>query len=294
MGRVEDKFARLRERGEVALIPFLMVGDPDLETTKQLAVEVARAGADLLELGVPFSDPMADGPTLQRAAERALRSGSALPQVLETVAEIRRQIDLPIFLLGYYNPFFRYGLQRVATDVRAAGIDGILCVDLSPEEADEFQVETEKAEVDLIFMLAPTSSPARIQLVLRKSRGLVYCVSVTGITGARLSLPQSLKGMVKGVKVATSLPVAVGFGISTPEQASWVAGFADGVIVGSAISQIIERNLGQFDPSTKLRTGSLASPSASPSTVSRTDLAAQVGEFVSSLKQAIMAGKRPA
>jgi tryptophan synthase alpha chain len=294
MRRVEDKFARLRERGEVALIPFLMVGDPDLETTKQLAVEVARAGADLLELGVPFSDPMADGPTLQRAAERALRSGSALPQVLETVAEIRRQIDLPIFLLGYYNPFFRYGLQRVATDVRAAGIDGILCVDLSPEEADEFQVETEKAEVDLIFMLAPTSSPARIQLVLRKSRGLVYCVSVTGITGARLSLPQSLKGMVKGVKVATSLPVAVGFGISTPEQASWVAGFADGVIVGSAISQIIERNLGQFDPSTKLRTGSLASPSASPSTVSRTDLAAQVGEFVSSLKQAIMAGKRPA
>lgn len=281
MGRIEDKFARLQEKGEVAFIPFLTVGDPDLETTKQLSAEVVRAGADLLELGVPFSDPMADGPTLQRAAERALRSGSTLPRVLEVVAEIRREVDIPIFLLGYYNIFFRYGLGRAAEDAWAAGVDGILCVDLPPEEADEFQAETEKTGIDLIFMLAPTSSPARIQLVLKRSKGLVYCVSVTGTTGARISLPQSLKGMVEGVKADTALPVVVGFGISTPEQAAWVAGFADGVIVGSAIAQIIERHLGQSDPSTGLRIG--------PSAGLRTGLVAQVGEFISSLKRGLRA-----
>ncbi|MBI3303008.1 MAG: tryptophan synthase subunit alpha [Deltaproteobacteria bacterium] len=269
MGRIGNKFARLQDKGEVAFIPFLTVGDPDLETTKRLALEVVRAGADLLELGVPFSDPMADGPTLQRAAERALRSGSALPRVLEVVVEVRQEgVDVPIFLLGYYNPFFRYGLGKAAQDAHAAGVDGILCVDLPPEEADEFQAETEKTGIDLIFMLAPTSSPVRVQMVLKRSRGLVYCVSVTGITGARLSLPQSLKGMVEGVKATTTLPVVVGFGVSTPEQAAWVAGFADGVIVGSAIAQIIERHLGQ------------------------PNLVTQVGEFVSSLKRAVEKGAR--
>ena len=281
MGRIGDKFACLRDRGEVAFIPFLTVGDPDLETSKQLAIEVASAGADLLELGVPFSDPMADGPTLQRAAERALRSGSALPQVLGVAADIRREVDLPIFLLGYYNPFFRYGLRKAAEEARAAGVDGVLCVDLPPEEADEFQTETEKTGIDLIFMLAPTSSPARVRTVLKRSRGLVYCVSVTGITGARSSLPQGLKSMVEGVKAATTLPVVVGFGISTPEQAAWVAGFADGVIVGSAIAQIIERHLGQPDPSC-----------AGAQPCAPTSLVPQVAEFVSSLKRAVEKGTR--
>jgi tryptophan synthase alpha chain len=205
--------------------------------------------------------------------------------VLEVAAEVRRASDIPIFLLGYYNPFFRYGLGRVAADARTAGVDGLLCVDLPPEEADELQNETHKSGVDLIFMLAPTSSPSRVRRVLARSRGLVYCVSVTGITGARASLPQSLRSMVEGIRAAQpkrtgsgALPLAVGFGVSTPEQAAWVGGFADGVIVGSAIAQIIERHLGQPDPSTGLRT----------------ELVAQVGAFVSDLKRATEAGKRSA
>ena len=262
MGRIGDKLAALRRRGETALIPFLTAGDPDLATTRTLAAEVMRAGADLLELGVPFSDPMADGPTLQRAAARGLRAGASLPQVFEIVAEIRRGSDIPIFLLGYYNPFFRYGLARVAGDARAAGVDGILCVDLPLEEAGEFQVETDREGLDLILMVAPTTPPSRARMVLRRSRGLVYFVSVTGITGARSSLPEGLREKIGAVRAAGRLPVVVGFGISTPEQVRWVAGFADGVVVGSAIAQIVEQHI--RDP----------------------NLPARVYEFVAGLKRA--------
>ncbi len=269
MGRIGEKFAGLHQQGKAALIPFLMAGDPDLGATRTLALEVIRAGADLLELGVPFSDPMADGPTLQRAARRALRSGTTLPRVLEVVAEIRRESEVPLFLLGYYNPFFRYGLKEVARDARRAGVDGILCVDLPPEEAGEFKSETDREGLDLIFMLAPTSPPSRVRKVLGMSRGLVYFVSVTGTTGARASLPEDLRERVQGVRTLSSLPVAVGFGISTPEQAAWVASFADGVVVGSALAQMIEN----------FQTGE--------------GLASEVGGFVSRLSQAVKAGSLP-
>ncbi len=242
MSRIAERFAALGERGRAALIPFLTAGDPDLDTTYELALAVEAGGADLLEIGVPFSDPMADGPTLQRAYERALRAGTTLPGVLELVGRIRERSDLPIVLFGYYNPFLRYGLTQFGRDARAAGVDGILCVDLPPEEAGELKAVTDASGLDLVFLLAPTSGPDRIRKVTAVSRGFVYVVSVTGVTGARAHLPEAVPGLVERVKARTALPVAVGFGISVPAQAAWVASFADGAVVGSALADLIERH----------------------------------------------------
>ena len=263
MGRIEERFALLARRGEAALIPFLTAGDPDLETTLALALAAEAGGADLLEIGVPFSDPMADGPTLQRAYARALRRGASLPRVLELVAGIRERSAIPIVLFGYYNPFFRYGVERFARDARAAGVDGILCVDLPPEEAAELAAATAPVGLDLVFLLAPTSGPDRIRKVTTASRGFVYVVSVTGVTGARSSLPAGLPELVSRVKARTTLPVAVGFGIGAPEQAAWVSSFADAAVVGSALADLIER---QADAAT---------------------LPVQVREFVATLKSAM-------
>jgi tryptophan synthase alpha chain len=242
MGRIEDRFGALSRRGEAALIPFLTAGDPDLDTTLSLARAAEAGGADILEIGVPFSDPMADGPTLQRAYARALEGGTSLLRVLELVARIREASDIPVVLFGYYNPFFRYGVDRFARDAVAAGVDGVLCVDLPPEEAGELKAATDPGGLDLVFLLAPTSGRDRIRKVTAVSRGFVYVVSVTGVTGARVSLPPGLPGLVARVKARTALPVAVGFGISAPEQAAWVASFADAAVVGSALANVIERN----------------------------------------------------
>jgi len=241
MGRIGERFRALAARGEAALIPYLTAGDPDLGMTRVIVRALEAGGADLLEIGVPFSDPMADGPTLQRAFSRSLRNGTSLPLILELVADIRKHSEIPIVLFGYYNPFFRYGTDRFAADARLAGADGVLCVDLPPEEAAELKYFTDREDLDLIFLLSPTSGPKRIREVAGLTRGFVYVVSVTGVTGARKQLPGAVPGFVGQVKARTSLPVAVGFGISEPAQAAWVSSFADGVVVGSALADLMER-----------------------------------------------------
>ena len=241
MNRIDGKFSELRRRGEAALIPFVTAGDPDTQTTRKILSALERAGADLIELGVPFSDPMADGATIQRASERALKSGTSLPRVLDLVRKFRRDSEIPVVLFGYYNPFFRYGLKRFVRDAKAAGVDGILCVDLPPEESGELSRWADERGLETIFLLAPTSDAKRIRLVARLGRGFIYYVSVTGVTGARRSLEDHLKTQVARIRRATSLPIGVGFGISTPEQAARIASFADAAVVGSALIDVMER-----------------------------------------------------
>ena len=240
MSRIAETFAELRSRGAAGFVPFLTCGDPEVELTVPLLEALDRAGADLIELGMPFSDPMADGPVLQRAAERALAGGATLRGCLDAVAEFRRGSEVPVVLFGYYNPVFRYGLERFAADAREAGVDGILCVDLPPEESGDLDRLARARGLDVIHLLAPTSTLGRMRKVLSRARGFVYFVSVAGVTGARAALPENLETLVRSVRRLTSLPVGVGFGISTPEQATRVATFADAVIVGSAIARVIE------------------------------------------------------
>ena len=239
-GRIARMFARLRAEGRAGFVPFLNFGDPEPSLTLPLLESLARAGADLIELGIPFSDPMADGPVLQRSAERALAAGATLRGCLDAVAEFRRRSDVPVILFGYYNPVFRYGVERLAADARAAGADGFLCVDLPPEESADLDRAARSQGQDLIYLLAPTSTLERMRKVLSRARGFVYFVAVTGVTGVRAALPENLETLVRSVKRLTPLPVGVGFGISTPEQAAGVATFADAVIVGSAIARVIE------------------------------------------------------
>jgi tryptophan synthase alpha chain len=241
MNRIDAKFIELRRRSKAALIPFVTAGDPDLATTLKIVRTLEKSGADLIELGVPFSDPMADGPTIQRASERALKGGTSLPRVLGLVRELRRQSEIPLILFGYYNPFLHYGLRRLAKAAQEAGVDGILCVDLPPEESAELKQWTDREGLDLIFLLAPTSHDERIKLVAREGRGFVYYVSVTGVTGARSRFQDHLHAQVARVRRATSLPVGVGFGVSRPRQAAWIASFAEAVVVGRALIEAIEK-----------------------------------------------------
>ncbi len=239
-GRIARTFARLRADGCAGFVPFLNFGDPEPSLTLPLMLALARGGADLIELGVPFSDPMADGPVLQRSAERALARGATLRGCLDVVAEFRRECDVPVVLFGYYNPLFRYGIERIASDARQAGVDGFLCVDLPPEESADLDRAARAQHLDLIYLLAPTSTLGRMQKVLSRARGFVYFVAVTGVTGVRGSLPENVEALVRSVKRLTPVPIGVGFGISTPEQAARVATFADAAIVGSAIARVIE------------------------------------------------------
>ena len=261
--RIERVFCELKKRGEKALITFITAGDPGLEETKRLILELERAGADIIELGVPFSDPMADGPTIQASSERAIRNGTTLPKVLSLVREIRQKSNIPIVLFGYYNPVFTYGLERFARDVKRAGVDGILVVDLPPEEAGELKRVLKPQGVDLIFLLTPTSNTRRLRVVTENASGFVYYVSVTGVTGVRKRLSGSIKDQIKRARRYTHLPIGVGFGISTPQQARKVCRWADGVIVGSAIINILAEN---------------RSPSV---------LVKRVGTFVRQIKEAI-------
>lgn len=242
--RIDATFAALRAQRRAALIPFLTAGDPDMGTTHELMRAAAENGADLLEIGVPFSDPTADGPVLQRSSEIGLRAGASLGRVLELVADFRRASDIPVILYGYYNPIFRYGPQRFATDARQAGVDGLLVIDLPPEEADELLAWTKPAGVHVIFVLAPTSGPERVRKVVRLARGFIYYVSVTGVTGVRPMLVASVRPAVERLRQATNLPIGVGFGITTPEQAGAVAEFADAAVVGSAIMRLVDQHRG--------------------------------------------------
>ncbi len=248
MNRIESCFATLRERGEAALIPFLMAGDPDMSRTRALLLAAQEAGADLIELGMPFSDATADGPVLQRSAQRALAQNVSLPRVLELVHELRQQsLSVPVILFGYYNPIFRYGPDRFAHDAAQAGVDGVLVVDLPPEEAGELRRHTDEFGLEIIQLLAPTSDAARMKKVLSRAKGFVYYVSVTGVTGVRRASAADVRPMLERVRRHTKLPVGVGFGISSPEQAAEVAGFADAVVVGTALMRIVEEHGGSPD-----------------------------------------------
>lgn len=240
-GRIARKFAELRARNEAAMVPYIVAGDPNLEATRGLVLELEAQGADLIELGVPFSDPAADGPANQRASARGLASGASLAAILATVGEVRRESEIPIVLFGYYNPILHYGCERLCADAARAGVDALLVVDLPPEEARELAVPARANGLDLIYLLAPTTPVERARTIARAGSGFLYYVSVTGVTGARTSLAADLEARVRELRGLTDLPIGVGFGISTPEQAASVAGFADAVVVGSAISLIIER-----------------------------------------------------
>lgn len=244
MSRIADCFAQLKRSGEAALVPFLMAGDPDLDVTRELVLAAVEAGADLIELGVPFSDPTADGPVLQRSAVRALGRGASLARVLELVGHLRREIDTPIILFGYYNPIFHYGTARLAADAKSAGVDGLLVVDLPPEEAGELWKPARGEGLDVIFLLAPTSGEDRVAAVLEKASGFVYYVSMTGVTGSKAIEATDVQNEVVRVRERCPLPIGVGFGISSPQAAREVAGFADAVIVGTAIMRLVEAGSG--------------------------------------------------
>jgi tryptophan synthase alpha chain len=244
MSRIEAKFAELKGRGETALVTFVTAGDPDLAATEEIVLQLERSGCDLIELGVPFSDPMADGPTIQLSSERALASGTTLPGILELVSRLRTRTQVPIVLMGYFNPIFIYGAERFAVDAAAAGVDGLLVVDLPPEEAAELKGATDQAGLDLIFLLTPTSDSSRVEAVSRLGRGFIYYVSVAGVTGARSAVADTLAARVTSVRSELNLPLVVGFGISDPSQAAQVAKVADGVVVGSALVKYFERYQG--------------------------------------------------
>jgi tryptophan synthase alpha chain len=239
-GRIARKFEELRNRGEAALIPFVVAGDPDLKATGALVREMEARGADLIELGVPFSDPMADGPANQRSLARGLTSGASLSAILGMVAELRKQTQIPIILFGYFNPFFRYGCERLCADAAQAGVDGLLVVDMPPEESAELAKPARAAGVDLIYLLAPTTPIERSRAIAKSASGFLYYVSVTGVTGARQQVGSDVEQHVRELSSITDLPIGVGFGISTPAQAAQVAAYADAVVVGSALSLLIE------------------------------------------------------
>ncbi|MCK5391406.1 MAG: tryptophan synthase subunit alpha [Deltaproteobacteria bacterium] len=241
MNRITNKFNELREKERIALVTYITAGDPSLESTEEIVLKLEESGADIIELGIPFSDPMADGPAIQLASERALESGTTLRGVLDTIRRIRRVSQVPIILFGYFNPFFHYGLKEFSEDAAKAGADGVLVVDLPPEEAAEFKVHTDKAGLDLVFLLAPTSTTERVELVASHASGFVYLVSVTGVTGVRPDMNYSLDTLADQIKSTSGLPVGVGFGVSSAEQVEKIAEYADAVIVGSAIVRIIEQ-----------------------------------------------------
>lgn len=243
--RIAGQLKKLQKSGRKALVTFVTAGDPDLATTAALLPLLEKAGADIIELGVPFSDPMADGPTIQRASERALASGTTLAAVLAMVQSVRSAVSVPIVLMGYSNPVYAYGWERFAADAATAGVDGLLLVDLPPEEADELLPAVRRAGLDMIFLLTPTSGADRIARVNRDGSGFLYYVTVTGVTGARQSVSTSLSQELTAVRSAVRLPVMAGFGIATPEQAAQVAADADGVVVGSAIVKLFEQYHGK-------------------------------------------------
>ena len=243
MNRIDKKFQELRNQGAKAFMPYLCAGDPSPELTSKLLLTLEEAGADLIELGVPFSDPIADGPTVQRSSERALTHRISLQQILEMVATLRTQTDIPIALMGYYNPIFRMGEDVFCKAAQDAGVDGVIIPDLPPEQAQPLLEVAPSYNLATIFLAAPTSPPERMQLIASISTGFIYCVSVTGVTGARATLSDEIAPMIAELRKHTDKPVSVGFGISTPEQATQVVQIADGVIVGSAIVNVIEEHI---------------------------------------------------
>jgi tryptophan synthase alpha chain len=244
MSRIGERFRRLREERRKGFVAFITAGDPSLDRTVEVALEMDKGGADVLELGIPFSDPLADGPVIQRASERALARGTTLARVLEAVRCIRKTSDLPLLLFSYFNPLLRFGLSRVAEEARAAGVDGVLVTDLPPEEAGGWLDIARAAGLDTVFLAAPTSPDERLRRVAEASRGFVYAISRTGVTGEQHALSEDARPLLGRIKALTGEPVALGFGISTPEQVAAAAAVADGVVVGSALVRFLEEHPG--------------------------------------------------
>lgn len=259
MSRITKAFAELRRDGRRVLIPFITAGDPDLRTTRLLLIELASAGADLIELGIPFSDPIADGPVIQRASIRALRNGVDIAQVLQVVVEARQEMDVPIVLFSYFNPLLQFGPKRLAEEAKRAGVDGVLITDLAPEAAQEFSAALKTNDLDHILLVAPTSTDERLRLIAASGTGFIYAVSRAGVTGLQSEVGAEARNLVARVRKVSDLPVAVGFGISSGEQVREVWKYADAAVVGSALVAEIER------------------------LQSSSDLVTQVGDFVRAL-----------
>ena len=243
MTRIGRMFDGLKRDGRKGLIAYLTAGDPSPDRTPALVDALVRGGADLIELGVPFSDPIADGPVIQRAGERALRAGTTLQTVLDIAAEIRERLEVPLLLFTYLNPVLRYGMERLAREAAACGVDGCLLTDASVEEAQEYVGAMHRHGLDTVFLAAPTSTPRRIQLVAQYSTGFVYLVSRAGVTGERDSLSDAVAPLIRAVRAATDLPLAVGFGVSKPEHVAELGRQVEAVVVGSAFVRMIERGL---------------------------------------------------
>jgi len=265
--RLDATFAALRARHERALVAYFTAGDPSLALTRKLVVEAARRGADVIELGIPSSDPLADGPVIQRATQRALAAGATLPRVLELVREMRGEVSAPLVFLTYYNPILAFGLKAFCRTSVEVGIDGVIVADLPPEESGPLRAEAMAAGLDLVHLVAPTSTPERMRKIARASEGFVYMVSLTGVTGERTALAtEELAQQLRALRAITTKPVCVGFGIGTPEQAALVGQLADGVVVGSAIVRLVERH------------------------ASSAELLNRVGDFIAGLKAPLRGG----
>ena len=247
MSRIPETFARLRNENRRGFIPFITAGDPDLKTTCELILELARSGATVIELGVPFSDPMADGPVIQRASERALRNGVGVAEVLSVIEDARRETDVPVVLFSYYNPLLQYGAEHLCSAAKRAGVDGMLVTDLAPEEAGEFAATLSAHKLDLIFLVAPTSTDLRLSRIAERASGFIYAVSRSGVTGVQSASSTEAERLVARVRAFTNLPVAVGFGISNREQVADVWRYSDAAVVGSAIVSEIEKRSGAPD-----------------------------------------------
>jgi len=239
LSRITSAFA---QKKHTALIPYITVGYPSIETTLKIVPLLASSGCDIVELGVPFSDPLADGATIQRASYEALRQGVTPKVCLEVAQELRRQVEIPLVFMTYYNPVLKFGLEQFCSKCTEVGVDGLIIPDLPPEEGQELEQSTKKHGLDIIYLLSPASTEERISLVTSRSSGFIYLVSLTGVTGARAKLPQELEGFVARVRERTEKPLCVGFGVSTPEQARRIANVADGVIVGSRIIQLLDED----------------------------------------------------
>jgi len=267
MSRIDDKFKELRKKKQAALVLYITAGDPDLKTTEKLITALEQAGADIIELGIPFTDPTADGPTIQAASMRALKNYFTLDDVFAMVERVRKVSQVPILLFSYYNPIFKYGEEKAASLAQESGVDGMLVVDLPPEESGSLRKMCKNYGLNLVALAAPTSDEQRLKLIANSSSGFIYYVSVTGITGARKTLPQDIREHIEQIKKFSKLPIAVGFGVSTPQQAKSLAHIADAVVVGSALVSIIEK----FGKSK--------------------ELIPQTQKFVASLKNAITIGR---
>jgi len=239
MSRIDAAFRELREQGRTGLVTYVTAGDPDLERSREILVRLARAGADILEVGVPFSDPLADGPVIQRATERAIAAGATLVKVLGIVSDVRSLVSTPIVIFTYANPILRMGLEEFVSRAKQAGVDGVLTLDVPPEESAQFREALSRARIDTIFLLSPTTSQERIRRAAALGTGFLYGISRLGVTGARDSVSDSARELATRVRAETAMPLALGFGLSRPEHVRAVSEFADAAVVGSALVSVI-------------------------------------------------------